>query len=335
MNKKPRTNYRCGVIGHGSWATAIVNLLTSTESQVNWYVRNPKVVDSLRTEGRNCRYLRDVELDMTRIMLSDDLNKVVDESDLIFLSVPSPYLKIFLEPLTTSIKDKFIVSTIKGIVPGEYQTVTEYMHDHYKLVYDQIGLLTGPTHAEEVSHNRLSYFTMACVNLDNARLVGEKMKRDYVAMNYSSDIHSVEYAAVLKNIFSVTVGMAVGLGYGDNFLSVLVSNCAKEMALFLDKHCSNKPQMLASNYLGDLLVSCYSSHSRNRQFGMLIGRGDTVNSALNEMTMVAEGYFGVDYFRHIAKKELSDMPITRMTYKVLYEDEDVRKAMKKLEEQLV
>lgn len=335
MEYKIGKEARCAVIGYGSWATAIVGLLTANESRVGWYVRNPEVLASLLSEGRNPRYVSDLEFDTQRIAPSDDLDAVVREADILILATPSAYLKDFLEPLTVSLKDKFIISAIKGIVPGEYLTIAEYMHDHYDVSFGQIGLFTGPSHAEEVSRGKLSYLTVVCTDLDNAHLIGEKFTSDYIHLSYSTDLYGIEYAAILKNIYALSVGMAVGLGYGDNFLAVLISNGASEMTRFLEESYPAPRDTQVSAYLGDLLVTCYSSYSRNRRLGLLVGHGNTVKSALNEMTMVAEGYFAADCIRHINTRHKVDMPIAEMVYKVLYEGASARKCMKELTSKLI
>ena len=300
---------RCAVIGHGSWATALIKVLTMNELSVGWYVRNPEVFESLQNEGRNCRYLSDLEFDMNRIRLSDYVNKTVNNADIIFLVTPAAYLKRYLSELTVPLKDKLVVSAIKGIVPDENQFVTDYLKKTYSLSGAQVCFISGPTHAEEVGHGRLTYMTLACSNL--------------------------ERSSVLKNIYAVMVGMAVGLGYGDNFISVLVSNCIKEMYFLLDpQSVKDLTKFKPSNFFGDLLVSCYSSHSRNRQLGMLIGRGNTVKTALNEMTMVAEGYFASAMLPYLSEEQRAQLPIAETAYQVLHEGMSARKAMKKLEDLL-
>lgn len=335
MEYKIGKEARCAVIGYGSWATAIARLLTTSQTHVGWYVRNPEVLESLLCEGRNPRYLNDVEFDRTRIAPSGDLDRVVSEADIVILATPSAYLKTFLEPLTISLHDKFIVSAIKGIVPGDYKTIVEYIHDHYQLSYKQIGIITGPSHAEEVSRGKLSYLTSVCTDADNARLLGDKFASDNLRISYSTDLYGVEYAAILKNIYALSVGIAVGLGYGDNFLAVLIANCAGEMHRFLEESYPAERNTLVSGYLGDLLVTCYSIYSRNRRLGLLIGHGCTVKSALNEMTMVAEGYFAADCIRHINFRHKIDMPIAEMVYKVLYEGASARKSMQELTTKLI
>ena len=335
MNHKIGKEARCAVIGYGSWATAIAGLLSANEPCVGWYVRNPEVLEGLRTEGRNPRYVSDLEFDRTRIAPSDDLNEVVRNAEILVLATPSAYLKTFLEPLTEPLDDKFIVSAIKGIVPGDYQTVVEYMHDRYELSYKQIGLISGPSHAEEVSRGRLSYLTVVCTDGENARALGNRLASESLAISYSTDLYGIEYAAILKNIYAIAVGMAVGLGYGDNFLAVLIANCARELTRFLEESYPAPRDTQASAYLGDLLVTCYSTYSRNRRLGLLIGHGCTVKSALNEMTMVAEGYFAADCIRHINFRHQVDMPIAEMVYRVLYEKGSARKLMQELTTKLI
>lgn len=335
MEQKLDKNARCAVIGYGSWATAIVKVLCENETSVGWYVRNPEVLESLRTEGRNSRYLRDLEFDTSKIRPSDDLNAVVREADIVILATPSAYLKSFLAPLEVPLSDKFVVSAIKGIVPDQYQTVVEYVRDRYSLSDDRIGIVTGPSHAEEVALGRLSYLTVVCPDIDNARTLGGKIETGYIRVSCSTDLYGIEYATVLKNIYALSVGIAVGLGYGDNFVAVLIANCAMEMNRFLDGSCPERRDTHRSAYLGDLLVTCYSTYSRNRRLGLLIGNGCSVRSALNEMTMVAEGYFAADCIRHVNLRHRVDMPIADMVYDILYNGASARKSMKALTSKLI
>lgn len=330
MEYKLGENSLCAVIGYGSWATAIVSFLVRNEKEVWWYVRNEEVLESLLTDGKNPKYLNDLEFDKNLIRPSSDINEVITNADIIIMAAPSAYLKDFLSGMTVSLKDKFIVSAIKGIIPGDYQTVVEYLHDEYDLTYRQIGIISGPSHAEEVSRRKLSYLTVVCTDPDNSKLIGSKISTDYIKLSYSTDIYGVEYAAILKNIYALSVGIALGLGYGDNFLAVLISSCAKEMTRFLMESYPDERDTMNSAYLGDLLVTCYSNYSRNRRLGLLIGRGHTVKSALNEMTMVAEGYFASDCIRHINFKHKVDMPIADMVYEILYKKASARRKMKEL-----
>lgn len=321
---------RYAVIGYGSWATAIVGMLTRNHTSVEWYVRNSEVLDGLLNDGRNPKYLSELEFDRDYIHPSDDLDSVVSSADVVIISVPSAFLKDFLAPLTVSLEDKFIISAIKGIIPGSWQTVAEYLHDRYSLSFRQMGIIAGPTHAEEVSRGKLSFLTLASADEKNARTVGEKLSSKYIHINYSSDLYGVEYASILKNIYALSAGLAKGLGYGDNFIAVLVANCANEMTRFIEESYPYSRNTFTSAYLGDLLVTCYSSYSRNRRLGLLIGHGCTVKSALNEMTMIAEGYYAAECIRHINLKHNVNMPIADMVYEVLYRNKSPRKAMAEL-----
>lgn len=313
-----------------------MKVLTTNETSVEWYIRNPEVMESLRTESRNCRYLADVEFDMSRIHLSDDLNEVVRNADILFLITPANYLKCYLSDLEASLKDKFIISAIKGIVPDEKLLVTNYLKQKYELCDEQLAFMSGPTHAEEVSHDRLTHLTLSCSNLDNAEAVGEKIRTKYLKLSFSQEMTYLEYISVLKNIYAVVVGMAIGLGYGDNFLAVLVANCAEEMRHVLDVTFSSSKVVdkIPSSFMGDLLVSCYSIHGRNRRLGVLIGRGNSVKSSLNEMTMVAEGYFASAMMPFMAESQRVQLPIAETAYQVLHQGLPVRKAMKNLEDLL-
>lgn len=330
MGYKISKNAVCGVIGYGSWATALVHTMQRNGRKIWWHIRNAEVLESIKCEGRNTKYLNDVELDKDMIFATDDINQVVSNSDIILVAAPSAYLKNYFESLEVSLKDKFVISATKGIVPGDYKTVVEYIHDTFELPYSQTGLISGPSHAEEVSRDRQSYLTVVCKERENAELVGEMFASSTVHISYSDDIYGVEYSAILKNIYALAAGLASGLGYGDNFLAVLISASAKEMTRFLQETWPFERNTMDSAYLGDLLVTAYSSFSRNRRLGLMIGHGCTVKSALNEMTMIAEGYFAADCIRHITKSANVNMPIADMVYDVLYRNANPRSRMKEL-----
>ena len=336
MGFVPNHDLHCAVVGHGSWATAIVKVLTMNEPSVGWYVRNAEVRESLQNEGRNCRYLSDVEFDMSHIRLSSDINEAVDNADIVFLVTPAAYLKDYLSDLRVTLKEKLVVSAIKGIIPDENQMVTDYLKQQYGLSGGQMCFISGPTHAEEVGHNRLTYMTIASSNVAKARIVGEKLATPFLKVSYARNMRYLESSSVLKNIYAVIVGMAAGMGYGDNFISSLVSNCIKEMYLLLDPQSTNDiTKFTPSSFFGDLLVSCYSSHSRNRQLGILIGRGNTVKTALNEMTMVAEGYFASAMMPYLTDAQRAQLPIAETAYQVLHQGMPARKAMKIIEDVLL
>ena len=334
MSYKIDKNAVCGMIGYGSWATALVHTLQLNMQQIWWHVRNQEVLESLQTDGRNTKYLNDIEFNMDLINVSDDINEVVRNSDIIIVAAPSAYLKDFLGNLTESLENKFILSATKGIIPDDYKTITEYFHDAFNIPYSQLGLISGPSHAEEVSRNKLSYLTVACTDDDNSREIGSRFSTSNMQIRYSQDIYGIEYAGILKNIYALAGGLAVGLGYGDNFRAVLTAASADEMSRFINESYPFERNTMESAYLGDLLVTTYSSFSRNRRLGQLIGHGCTVKSALNEMTMIAEGYFAVECLKHINERHNIEMPIADMVYDVLYKRANPRKRMKELTSKL-
>ncbi len=332
---------RCAVVGHGSWATGLVKILTDSGAmesgdKVGWYVRNPEVAASLRGEGRNPRYLSDVEFDPKRIEVSGDINAVVGAADVVILAAPSAFVKNYLEGLTVPLADRFVISAIKGIVPGNYLSVTEYLNRTHGLTLGRTGVIGGPSHAEEIALERLSYLTVACENLDNARIMTHKLSAKYIRTTISADIHGVEYAAILKNIYALSVGIAAGLGYGDNFASVLISNGAREMRRFLQKAfpCPERDTDVSA-FLGDLLVTAYSPFSRNRRFGMMIGKGLHVKVAQMELGGVAEGYYASETVRHINDSHGVDMPIAEAVYSILYEGASPSKTIRNLTNKLI
>ncbi len=325
---------RCGVIGYGSWATALVKILLENEALINWHITNEEVAQHILKHNVNPKYLSSVYLDTSKLHISGDLDAIVSESDVLLLAVPSAFLKSVLEKLSQSLEDKFVISAIKGIVPDEYVTIAEYLNERFGLPFEQIGILTGPCHAEEVALERLSYLNVVAKSEENARLLVEKFSCDYIRYNILTDIYGTEYAAVLKNIYAIAVGICHGLGYGDNFLSVLISNATCEMARFLKETYPYDRDIHSSAYLGDLLVTSYSQFSRNRTFGTMIGKGYSVKSAQIEMNMIAEGYYASSCIWHINKKWHIDMPIADAVYRILYERRNVRSEIRMLSEQL-
>lgn len=334
MSYKIKNDAICGMIGYGSWATALAHTLLMNKQTIWWHIRNPEVLESIQTEGRNAKYLSDIDFDKDHINATDDINEVVRNSDIIIIAAPSAYLQDFLKDLTEPLNDKFILSATKGIVSDGYKTITEYFRDAYNLSYEHLGLISGPSHAEEVSVNKLSYLTVACTDEDNGQIIGSRFSTPNIKIRHSKDIYGIEYAGILKNIYALAGGLASGLGYGDNFRAVLTAAGAREMTRFIQESYPFERDTMDSAYLGDLLVTSYSSFSRNRRLGQLIGHGITVKSALNEMTMIAEGYFAAECIKHINERHNVSMPIADMVYDVLYKRANPRRRMRELTSQL-
>ncbi len=312
---------RFAVIGHGSWGTALVKILTDNRMAVDWYVRNDKVREHIQDERNNPKYLSQVNFHTRRLKLHSNIDTAVENAQVVIMATPSAFIKGVLDDLTVPLCDKFVITSIKGIVPDEYITIAEYLHEHLDVSFGNIGVLTGPCHAEEVALERLSYLTIACKEEQKAQRFVEVFSNDYMRVTGSTDIYGTEYAAVLKNIYAVAVGVCNALRYGDNFTAVLIANAAIEIERFMKATYDYERQLFASAYLGDLLVTCYSGFSRNRAFGQFIGKGYTAKVAQMEMSMVAEGYYAAACIRHLKeRKGLNiDMPIADAMYEILYQ----------------
>lgn len=323
-----------GVIGGGSWATAIVKMLSENLEEVGWYMRSVYALEHLKKEQHNPNYLSAVEFDTTRLKLSNDINEIIDYADYIIFAVPSAFVGKELEKVTNDFKNKIVFSAIKGIVPESGKIVGVHFHDKYEIPYENIGVITGPCHAEEVALERLSYITIACADEEHAKIMSKHLSSDYIKTTITDDTIGTEYAAMLKNIYAIAAGIAHGLGYGDNFQSVLMSNAIREMKKFIKKVHKMKRNINDSAYLGDLLVTGYSIFSRNRMFGNMIGKGYTVKSAQMEMSMVAEGYYAAESAFKIKEETGAKTPIIDAVYEVLYKGKDPKKTFKKLTEKL-
>lgn len=329
-------NNKIAVLGGGSWATALVKILTENNNTVHWYMRSMYAVEHIKREFHNPNYLSSVELHVEKLKLTTDINEAVEAADILIFVIPSAFLHKELQLLNCSLQDKTIFSAIKGIVPETGLIVGEHFHNNYDVAFESIGVVTGPCHAEEVALERLSYLTIACADEKKAKCLAKKLENHYIKTKISDDIIGTEYAAMLKNIYAIAAGIAHGLGYGDNFQSVLMSNAIREMKRFIDRVFKMKRNINNSAYLGDLLVTGYSIFSRNRMFGNMIGKGYTVKSAMMEMNMVAEGYYAAKSAHLLMDKleKKSKTPIINAVYDILYEHKDPKKTFKKLTEKL-
>ena len=330
MTEKPKF----AVIGGGSWATAIAKMLCVNLPEISWYMRNEAAIEHIKTQHHNPNYLSSVEFNVNKLKLTSDINEAIAYADYIIFAIPSAFLSGELEKMTESLKDKVIFSAIKGIVPETSLIVGEHFNKMYDIPFENIGVITGPCHAEEVALERLSYLTIACGDPKKARIVAKNLSGNYIKAKISDDIIGTEYAAMLKNIYAIAAGIAHGLGYGDNFQSVLMSNGIREMKKFIRKVHKMKRNINNSAYLGDLLVTGYSVFSRNRMFGNMIGKGYTVKSAQMEMSMVAEGYYATKSAWKLNQGYGAKTPIIDAVYEILYEGKDAKKVFEKLTDKL-
>jgi glycerol-3-phosphate dehydrogenase (NAD(P)+) len=334
-HKNPMTDFpKFAVIGGGSWATAIAKMLCVNLPEIAWYMRNEEAIEHLKNHHHNPNYLSSVEFKITQLKLTSNLNEAIAYADYIIFAIPSAFLNTELSKLTESLEGKIIFSAIKGIVPETSLIVGEHFNKVYNIPFENIGVITGPCHAEEVALERLSYLTIACGDANKAKIVAKCLSGNYIKAKISDDIIGTEYAAMLKNIYAIAAGIAHGIGYGDNFQSVLMSNGIREMKKFIRKVHKMKRNINNSAYLGDLLVTGYSVFSRNRMFGNMIGKGYTVQSAMMEMSMVAEGYYATKSTWELNQTYGAQTPIIDAVYSILYEGKEAKKVFKKLTEKL-
>ena len=310
---------KIAIMGGGSWATAIAKMVMMKADTLNWYMRRDDRIADFKRLGHNPAYLTSVKFDVKRIHFSSNINDIVKESDTLIFVTPSPYLKNHLKKLRTKIKDKFIISAIKGIVPDDNMIVSEYFTKEYGVPPENIAVVAGPCHAEEVALERLSYLTIACPDTNKATAMARLLASTYIKTSVSNDVVGIEYGSVLKNVYAIAAGICNGLKYGDNFQAVLMSNAVQEMDRFLQVVHPIGRNVIDSAYLGDLLVTGYSNFSRNRTFGNMIGKGYSVKSAQIEMEMIAEGYYGTKCIKEINKHYRVNMPIVDAMYNILYE----------------
>jgi glycerol-3-phosphate dehydrogenase (NAD(P)+) len=331
MNTK--TN-KVAIIGSGSWATAIAKMVLENVKHINWFMRKPETTEQFEKTGHNPRYLQNVEFDTNRITFYNDIDDVTADSGILIFAIPSAYLPVILGNLKTDISKKHILSGIKGVVSEENLLVVQYFNRFFNVPFENMGVIAGPCHAEEVALERLSYITVACTDEKKAEKFASLITCDYIKTTVSDDIWGTEYSSVLKNIVAIASGICHGLRYGDNFQAVLVANAIQEMKRFVDTVHPIDRDIKSSAYLGDLLVTAYSQFSRNRTFGMMIGKGYPVQAAKLELNMVAEGYYASKSIYEINRNYKVDMPISEAVYKILYENASPKKEIAALTEKL-
>ena len=308
------------IMGGGSWATAIAKMSMANGNRINWYMRRPEQIEKFKETGCNPSYLSSVKFDIKKIKFYSNINLAIRHSDVLVFATPSPFLKSHLAKVTTSLKGKKVVTAIKGIVPEENMIVSDYFMNFYGVKEEDIAVIAGPCHAEEVALERLSYLTVGSKNLKFAEFFANRIENPFLKTYITTDVRGIEYASVLKNVYAIASGICHGLKYGDNFQAILVSNSIREMSRFVNTVSPEEERNLQdAAYLGDLLVTAYSKFSRNRTFGSMIGKGYSVRSSQLEMEMIAEGYYGTKCIKEINEKYNVDMPILDACYNILYE----------------
>ncbi len=321
---------KVAILGSGSWATALAKIILTNVSEINWYIRKQETIDDFIENRRNPNHLEWAYFDTSKINFSTNINEIIDQSDTIILAIPSPYIKSCLNEIEIDISHKKVISAVKGMIPDDNMRITQYLHTHYGIPQEQLGVIAGPCHAEEIALERLSFLTIGCTDMTQARLWSQAFTNKYVHVTPSVDVIGLEYSSVMKNIYAIAAGMCSSLRYGDNFQAVLLTNAMHEIIRFAQAQSDIPRDITQSGYLGDVLVTAYSNFSRNRQFGQMIGMGYSVKAAQTEMEMVAEGYYGTKAIYMVNKELGVDLPIVNAMYQILYGRKSTKNTIKEL-----
>jgi glycerol-3-phosphate dehydrogenase (NAD(P)+) len=326
---------KIAVIGGGSWATALVKILSNNSNQLHWWMRNQEAIDHIQNYGHNPKYLQSVSFELNQIKLSNNLVETLDAAQWIVIATPAAFLEEAFKGIGPEhFKNKVVFSAVKGIIPKFNAIPARFIHKSFDVPYEHIGIISGPCHAEEVALERLSYLTLACPDMNLAQQMADALRCRYIQTTTSDDLFGTEFSAVLKNVYALAAGICHGLGYGDNFQAVLISNAIQEIERFIDVIHPVHRDTKTSAYLGDLLVTAYSNFSRNRTFGFMIGKGYGVKTAQLEMNMIAEGYYATKSLHQINEKFNVNMPILSAVYQIVYENKPPGQQIKLLADKL-
>ncbi len=326
---------KIAVIGGGSWATALVKILSNNSNQLHWWMRNQEAIDHIQNYGHNPKYLQSVSFELNQIKLSNNLVETLNAAQWIIIATPAAFLEEAFKGIGPEhFKNKVVFSAVKGIIPKFNAIPARFIHKSFDVPYEHIGIISGPCHAEEVALERLSYLTLACPDINLAQQMADALRCRYIQTTTSDDLFGTEFSAVLKNVYALAAGICHGLGYGDNFQAVLISNAIQEIERFIDVIHPVHRDTKTSAYLGDLLVTAYSNFSRNRTFGFMIGKGYGVKTAQLEMNMIAEGYYATKSLHQINEKFNVDMPILSAVYQIVYENKPPGQQIKLLADKL-
>jgi glycerol-3-phosphate dehydrogenase (NAD(P)+) len=319
------------VLGGGTWGTALAKIVLMNNDHLHWYIRRTEQIEGFYKLGHNPDYLTNLKFNLAQITFYSSIERAIKDSDTIILAFPSPYVKQYLKRIWNSaFKGKFVISAIKGIVPNNNMVISEYLAYNFRIPLENIGVLSGPCHAEEIALERLSFLTSACIDTEKATMLAEAINSRIMHTRVSNDVVGIEMASVLKNIYAIAAGICQGLQYGDNFQAVLMTNCAKEMERFLSSVAPMERNICEQHYLGDMLVTGYSQFSRNRTLGTMIGKGYSVKTAQLEMEMIAEGYYGAKCIMEMNQRFKIDIPIVNTVYQILYDKLPPKAGIQKL-----
>lgn len=319
------------VFGTGSFGTALANVLAENGHLVLMWGENENTVDEINQSHQNKRYLKDVTLNET-IKATSQLEQAVNFSDIFLIALPTKAIRNVVTEIDQHIKTKkTFIHVAKGIENETFKRVSEMIEDSVSKNHKNgVGVLSGPSHAEEVVIKQPTTVAASSKDEHISKLIQDLFMNDYLRVYTNNDLIGVELGGALKNIIAVASGIVAGMGYGDNAKAALMTRGLAEISRLGEKLGADPMTFLGLGGIGDLIVTCTSTHSRNYTLGYKLGKGKTTEEALNEMNMVVEGIYTTNSVYHLAKSQNVDMPITNALYKVLFEDKPVKDSVKDL-----
>lgn len=322
---------KVAVFGMGSFGTALANVLAQNGHEVLMWGKNKQSIDEINQYHTNSRYLNEAKLS-SDIRATSDLSDVVNFSDIYLIALPTKAIREVVKNIDAQLSSKkTFIHVAKGIENATFERVSEMIEDSVSPEHNGgIGILSGPSHAEEVVIQQPTTVAASSKDPNVSKLIQDLFMNEYLRVYTNDDLVGVELGGALKNIIAVASGIVAGMGFGDNAKAALMTRGLAEISRLGEALGADPMTFLGLGGIGDLIVTCTSTHSRNYTLGYKIGQGQTVEEALSEMKMVAEGYYTTESVYHLAKEKGIDMPITSALYGVLFENVPLEKSLKLL-----
>lgn len=318
---------KVGVVGLGSWGTAVANVFVDAGNPVSIWGRDAAVVDAINERHQNPKYLKDLSLS-PKLKATTDLEKLVSESKIVVCGIPTQQIRNVFQPIAKLLKNKQLVNTSKGIEVKTHLRVSE--------IFQQIAptakytILSGPSFAQEVVKHLPTAVTLASTNKTSARKIQRMLSTPYFRAYTADDVVGVEYAGALKNVIAIASGMVMGLKLGYNATAATINRGIAEIVRISKKERAKPMTFLGLSGMGDLILTCTGPLSRNRTVGVLLGEGKNLEEIQKQLGGVAEGVFTAQSAYELAKEFRIEMPITEQIYKILYQGSSPQSALKAL-----
>lgn len=319
---------KAGVIGAGSWGTALTVLLNKNGHDVTVWSIDPKEIDMLSSEREHKSKLPGVKIP-ENVLFTTDLETALKGKDFLVMAVPSAFTRETAKKMTSYVeKDQIIVDVAKGIEEGTLMTLSQQIHE--EIPQADVAVLSGPSHAEEVGRGLPTVVVIGSKRKETALYLQQMFMNKVFRVYTSPDVLGIELGGALKNVIALAAGIADGLGYGDNTKAALITRGVVEISKLGVAMGGAKESFSGLTGMGDLIVTCASIHSRNRRAGVLIGQGKTMQEAMDEVKMVVEGVYSTKAAVELGKKYDISMPIVNAVNDVLFNGKDPRTAVNEL-----